>query len=598
MKAASCNSETGNRSQSTKAEKTGIRHSSGNYKKGQPAAQLTDAEGEAEEQQSERCPQKIGGQNMNLVLKSTCIYDSVGDKPFAGYIEIEDNKIKEVIKGDSAEAAARYSDTARYDLRDCGDRTITAGLIDSHVHLFLGSLHNATVDIYNTATEDEAARTLYEFYKDRGDEWVLGFRWSNYRWPDEKLPTKASLDKYFPDRPVIAFNDELHAVWVNSKTLEICGITKDTPDPEGGTIERDENGEPTGYLLEQPAMNLATSKALNVSPEKEEELIEGFIEMAHRKGVTSVGAVHVLRIMKHEACRRLEEKGNLKMRVFFAPHMEMDFDEALKLKKEYTSDKLSFLGLKGFMDGTPLGYTGYMVDPYADRPGFRSEPLVSKEWIFAKSRQCYEHDIPLRLHACGDGAVRLALDAYEAARKELGPKDVRNTIEHIEVLHRDDLHRFAETNTIASIQPCHILMESLEKHPIFELLEPDRVDLAWPGKSLEKAGAHIAFGTDYPIVELDPIDTIYRAVKRRMEDDRPEEGWNPQEKFTIAEAIGHSTIGPAYMMRMEDKLGTLEAGKLADINVFDKNIFEHEEDIPSVKTAMTIFDGEVVFDEL
>ncbi len=598
MKAASCNSETGNRSQSTKAEKTGIRHSSGNYKKGQPAAQLTDAEGEAEEQQSERCPQKIGGQNMNLVLKSTCIYDSVGDKPFAGYIEIEDNKIKEVIKGDSAEAAARYSDTARYDLRDCGDRTITAGLIDSHVHLFLGSLHNATVDIYNTATEDEAARTLYEFYKDRGDEWVLGFRWSNYRWPDEKLPTKASLDKYFPDRPVIAFNDELHAVWVNSKTLEICGITKDTPDPEGGTIERDENGEPTGYLLEQPAMNLATSKALNVSPEKEEELIEGFIEMAHRKGVTSVGAVHVLRIMKHEACRRLEEKGKLKMRVFFAPHMEMDFDEALKLKKEYTSDKLSFLGLKGFMDGTPLGYTGYMVDPYADRPGFRSEPLVSKEWIFAKSRQCYEHDIPLRLHACGDGAVRLALDAYEAARKELGPKDVRNTIEHIEVLHRDDLHRFAETNTIASIQPCHILMESLEKHPIFELLEPDRVDLAWPGKSLEKAGAHIAFGTDYPIVELDPIDTIYRAVKRRMEDDRPEEGWNPQEKFTIAEAIGHSTIGPAYMMRMEDKLGTLEAGKLADINVFDKNIFEHEEDIPSVKTAMTIFDGEVVFDEL
>ncbi len=535
---------------------------------------------------------------MNLVLKSTCIYDSVGDKPFAGYIEIEDNKIKEIIKGDSAEAAARYSDTARYDLRDCGDRTITAGLIDSHVHLFLGSLHNATVDIYNTATEDEAARTLYEFYKDRGDEWVLGFRWSNYRWPDEKLPTKASLDKYFPDRPVIAFNDELHAVWVNSKTLEICGITKDTPDPEGGTIERDENGEPTGYLLEQPAMNLATSKALNVSPEKEEELIEGFIEMAHRKGVTSVGAVHVLRIMKHEACRRLEEKGKLKMRVFFAPHMEMDFDEALKLKKEYTSDKLSFLGLKGFMDGTPLGYTGYMVDPYADRPGFRSEPLVSKEWIFAKSRQCYEHDIPLRLHACGDGAVRLALDAYEAARKELGPKDVRNTIEHIEVLHRDDLHRFAETNTIASIQPCHILMESLEKHPIFELLEPDRVDLAWPGKSLEKAGAHIAFGTDYPIVELDPIDTIYRAVKRRMEDDRPEEGWNPQEKFTIAEAIGHSTIGPAYMMRMEDKLGTLEAGKLADINVFDKNIFEHEEDIPSVKTAMTIFDGEVVFDEL
>lgn len=537
---------------------------------------------------------KDRGTIMNLVLKSTCIYDSVGDKPFAGYIEIEDNKIKEVTKGETD----KYNDPAKYDLRDCGDRTITAGLIDSHIHLFLGSLHNATIDLYNTATEEEAAKNLYEFYKDRDDEWVLGFRWSHYRWPDEKLPTKASLDKYFPDRPVIAFNDELHAIWVNSKTLEICSITKDTADPDGGIIERDENGEPTGFLLEQPAMELATDRALDFSPEKEEELIEGFINMAHTKGVTSVGAVHVLKIMKHEACRRLEEKGKLKVRVFFAPHMEIDFDEALRLKEEYTSDRLSFLGLKGFMDGTPLGYTGYMVDPYTDRPGFRSQPLVDKDWIDAKSRQCYEHDIPLRLHACGDGAVRMALDAFEGARKAIGPKDVRNTIEHIEVLHPDDLNRFAETNTIASIQPCHILMESLEKHPVFQMLDAERIKLAWPGKTLAKAGAKIAFGTDYPIVELDPVDTIYRAVKRRMEDDLPVDGWNPQEKFTIAEAITNSTKGPAYMMRMEDKLGTLEAGKLADINVFNKNIFENEEDIPSVKTVMTLFDGEVVFDEL
>ena len=257
---------------------------------------------------------------MNLVLKSTSIYDGVSGAPFAGYIEIEDNRIKNVIKGETD----RYDDTSRYQVRDCGDRTITAGLIDSHIHLFLGSLHNATVDIYETSTEDEAARKLYDFYKDRDDEWILGFRWSNYRWPDEKLPVKETLDKYFPDRPVIAFNDELHAVWVNSETLRRCGIDKDTPDPAGGTIARDEKGEPTGYLLEQPAMALVTKDALNVGPEKEEELIEGFIRMAHTKGVTSVGAVHVLKIMKHEACRRLEEKGKLKERVFFAPHMEMD----------------------------------------------------------------------------------------------------------------------------------------------------------------------------------------------------------------------------------------------------------------------------------
>lgn len=252
---------------------------------------------------------------MNLVVKSTCIYDSIGDLPFAGYIEIEDDRIKKIVKGESS----CYSDKNRYEVYDCGDRTITAGIIDSHVHLFLGSLHNATVDIFDTDTEEEAAECLYDFYKNRDDEWVIGFRWCQFKWPDEKLPSKASLDKYFPDRPVVAFNDELHGIWVNSKALEICGIDKDTQDPDGGTIVRDENGEPTGFLLEQSAMELVTKKALVVSPEKEEELIKGFIKKAHSKGVTSVGAVQVLRIMKNEACRRLEEKGDLKLRVFFAP---------------------------------------------------------------------------------------------------------------------------------------------------------------------------------------------------------------------------------------------------------------------------------------
>lgn len=531
---------------------------------------------------------------MNIVLKSTCIYDSVSESPFAGYIEIENEKIKTITKGDTD----KYKDSAAYELIDCGDRTITAGLCDGHIHLFLGSLHTATVDLYNTFTEEEAAKALYDFYKDRDDEWLLGFRWTHYRWPDEKLPTKASLDKYFPDRPVIAFNDELHAVWVNSKTMELCGITKDTPDPVGGTMERDEKGEPTGFFLEQPAMAMVTERALSVSPEKEEELIKGFIKKAQSKGVTSVGAVHVLRIMKHEACRRLEEKDELKVRVFFAPHLEMDTQEAVKLKNEYASDKLKFIGLKGFVDGTPLGYTGYMVEPYADRPGFCSEPLLDPEWLRAKSLECYKNDIGMRLHACGDGAVRLALDVYEAARKEYGEKDVRNTIEHIEVLHKDDVKRFAETNTIASIQPTHILMESLEKHPIFEMLEPERVELSWPGKTLERNGAAVAFGTDYPIVDLNPIDTLYRAVKRRMEDDRPEDGWNPQEKFTVAEAIANSTLGPAYMFGMEDKIGSLQEGKLADINVFNKNVFENEDDIPTLETELTIFNGEIVYNKL
>lgn len=529
---------------------------------------------------------------MNLVLKSTCIYDSVGDAPFAGYIEIEDEKIKKIVKGDTD----IYSDADKYQLIDCEDKTITPGLCDGHIHLFLGSLHAATVDVFDTKTEDEAARMIYEHYKDRDDEWLLAFRWSNWNWEGEQLPTKASLDKYIPDRPVVAYVDELHAAWVNSKTLELCGITKDTPDPEGGTIFRDENGEPTGYLLEQSAMEMVSKGALSMSDEQEEEIIKNFMKVAHSRGITTVGAVHVMQIMKHETCKRLEDKDELEIRVFFAPHMEQDIDTLLDLKEKYNSDKLAFIGVKGFLDGTPLGYTGYLVDEYADRPGFHSEPLVDSEWLKEKSKELHKNGISMRLHACGDGAVRMALDAYEAANKAYGKDDnIRNTIEHIEVLHRDDLPRFAQTGTIASIQPSHILMPSVEGHPIYDIMKHDRVDLCWPGKSLEKNGAVVAFGTDYPIVDLDHVDSIYRAVKRRMLDEKPDEGWNPQEKFTIAEAIRNHTAGVAYMLNHEDVIGTLEEGKLADINVFNKNIFENEEDIPSMKTDMTVFNGKIVY---
>lgn len=528
---------------------------------------------------------------MNFVLKSACIYDSIGEAPFAGYIEIEENRIKTIIKGETR----RYDNADQYQIIDCGSKTITPGLCDSHVHLFLGALNHATINLLDSRSEEEAARMIYEFYQDRNDPWILAFGWSQFRWPGEKLPCKSSLDKYFPDKPVIAFNDELHAVWVNSKTLSVCNINKNTPDPDGGTIERDEAGEPTGFLLEQPAMELVTEKALQVSEEKEESLISGFIKLAHQRGITSIGAVQVLKIMKHEACARLEQKGKLKLRVFFAPHMEMELSEILKLKETYCSDTLKFLGVKGFVDGTPLGYTGFLVEPYADRPGFYSQPLVEPDWLIAKSKELYQNNIPMRLHACGDGAVRLALRAFAEARETYGKKDVRNTIEHIEVLHRDDIGKFAETNTIASIQPSHMIMESLDRHPIFSILDQKRLKLAWPGKTLAKNGAKVAFGTDYPIVELDPVDSIYRAVKRVMEDDLPETGWNPQEKFTIPEAIKNSTIGPAYMMGMEDKIGSLEEGKLADIHVFNKNIFESEDALPSVKTDMTIFNGEIVY---
>ncbi len=529
---------------------------------------------------------------MNIILKSKSIFDSIGDEPFEGYVVVEENKIKNVEKGEIPDELVCDS---KYRIIDCEERTILPGICDPHIHLYLGAINMATVNLYDCISEDEAAKKIAEFYKDRDDKWCLAFGWTHYKWEGEKLPTKHSLDKYISDRPVLAFNDEIHGAWVNSKALEICGIDKDTLDPLENTIFRDEHGIPSGYLLEQPAMRLAADIALVDDVDYEKKLIAQFIEGAHKRGVTSVGDVHVMDINKYEACKELEKEGNLNLRVFFSPPIETTLEKAIALKKEYNSNKLSFLGLKGFVDGVPLGHTGYMVEEYTDKPGYRGEPFLDLEWLNEKTVELYKNDIPVRLHACGDAAVRASLDAIEKAQNISGKKDVRNTIEHIECIHKDDIDRFGNLDVIASIQPAHLVMEDMETHPIYGILGETRAEYSWLGKTLLNNGAKMAFGTDYPIVELEPMETVYRATTRTMANDLPREGYNPKEKFNVSEALKGITSWASYLMKAEKYIGTLEVGKIADIAVLDKNIFVTDVfDIIDIKFDLTIFDGEIV----
>lgn len=534
-----------------------------------------------------------------MIIKSNCIFDSVEDEPFEGYITITGDRITKVVKG----SLDRKNFPENEEVIDCGNKTVLSGFCDNHVHVFLGALDLDTCNLSDTKSEEEAAEKLFKYadrekllkYGDRADyEWIIGFGWSHYNWESRELPDKSSLDKFFPDRPVIAVNDELHALWVNSKALEICGVDKNTPDPEYSKFLRDSEGNPTGYILEQAAMRFFTDKAFVFNPSKDKYLVKKFVEAARKKGVTSVGDMEIINIMKAEVYGKLESENELGLRIFFSPSILKGTEELLEMKKKYNSDKLSFLGAKGFIDGTPLGHTGMVIEEYSDMPGFYGESAIDLKWLQEKVRDLYENNIPVRLHACGDGAVRAGLDYIQAAQRIHGKKDIRNTIEHIESIHPEDLIRFAETDTVASIQPCHMAMDAFEDHPIFTILGEERSKLTWPGKTLQKYGARVAMGTDCPIVPLEPLSTLYYAINRLMDDGCPEGGWNPQEKFTLAEAIKCSTIGTAYLMNKDGIIGTLEEGKKADIIILNDNIFNIDPvEIETLHVEKTIFDGEI-----
>ena len=540
-----------------------------------------------------------------MLIISNNIFDSVEDKPFKGYLRTENNIISEIGRGSVPSEVLADAKAKNEEIIQCGDKTLMPSFMDNHVHVFLAALDLATCNLSQSKNEEDAAKMLYEFYKNRDDKWIISFAWSHYDWDRQDLPVKETLDKYFPDRPVIAINDELHALWANSKAFDTCGITKATPDPLYAKYARDEKGNPAGYVLEQDAMEIFMDNAIDFTDEEEEAMVTKFIKKAHSVGVTAVGDMEILGIMKNDLFGKMEKEDKLPFRIFFSPSIKNEKDYFLELKEKYRSDRLALLGAKAFIDGTPLGYTGMLVDEYSDRPGFFGEPVLDLKWFREKVKELNQLGIPVRIHACGDGAVREALNAIEECQlkekeellPEYVPGKIRNTIEHIENIHEEDLERLWKTGTIASIQPYHMSMDSIEDHPIFEILGEKRSKLAWPGRGLAETGAVVALGTDCPIVPLNPFKTLYCAVNRVMEDGSPQGGFNPEEKFSLADALKGTTERVAKIFNREDRLGTLEKGKLADLLILTENIFGVPPlEIERVEVERTIFNGKTVYE--
>ncbi len=459
---------------------------------------------------------------------------------------------------------------------------VIPGLTDAHVHLswYADYLHN--VNLRDTTSAEEAVQLV----ADRAREtppggWIRGHGWSQERWEDRAFPTAPQLDQLVPDHPVYLTTQSAHAAWVNSKALKLAGITANTPDPDGGEIGRDSSGNPTGVLFEAAAMNLVSDIIPPPTPEALAERVQIAIQRAHRGGLTGIhdfdGA------LAFQAYQLLHERGDLTLRIVKnIPVDLLDHAIALGLRWGFGDDFLRIGGVKTFADGALGPRTAWMIEPYEGEPDNIGICVTDPEEIMENVHKASRAGLPSTIHAIGDRAVHEILNIYETVRKDeakrqVSPTQMRHRIEHVQLIHPDDASRLAELDVIASMQPCHATSDMVMSDDYWG----DRADYSYNIRLQIEYGAQIALGSDAPVEPIEPLPNIHAAVTRRRVDGSPgPDGWRTGENgyrcLSVDEAVRGFTLGPAYAAGMEDRLGKLSAGYLADLVILDQDIYQCE----------------------
>jgi predicted amidohydrolase YtcJ len=543
--------------------------------------------------------------NAEIILEGASFFCGKGLDSNIDFLAIRDNRII---------GTGRKSDMPKY----VGPKTviktyskenlIMPGLHDNHVHLVQAGVMAKYVNLYDAVSRDDAAKRIAAFAKTIPDEeWILAVGFIRTSWEgDTSLPTKEDLDKYIADRPVLAFDDELHVAWLNSVGLEKCGITNKTPEPAEGIIERDENKNPTGCLLEN-AVALGAKYALDFDVQKLKLLVKNYLEMALRNGITSLSDMTPylsLDLSWPEVYFEMAKKGELKVRINAARNLFEDINTFNSIRERAEKEgegmyRVPFM--KQFLDGTPANYTGFLLEEYSDCPGEKGISSLDPDTLNAAVEIATENNVSVRLHSCGDASCRLALDTYENGLKKYPHSKSRHMVEHLELVSPEDIPRFGSLGVIASIQPEHLAAGTTKWS---ENCYPDRLGkirekYTWPFKSVKDAGAVLAGGSDCPVVEGNPFWGMYVGTSRKFFDDLPEGGWNPQEKLTIEDMIDMYTWGASYAEGREKELGTIEVGKLADITVVDRNLLNMAEntEIRDVNVLLTMVNGQIVYEK-
>jgi predicted amidohydrolase YtcJ len=534
----------------------------------------------------------------DLILTGGAVYAMDAARTWAEAIAISDGRI--IGRGSNAEISdLRGPDTV---VLDCRNRLVLPSFQDAHVHALWGGLSRTTCDLHDLAGADAYLQTIKVYAAAHpDDEWVHGGGWSMDAFPGG-TPHKDDLDAVVGDRPVFLVNRDGHGAWVNSAALARAGISASTPDPPGGRIERDAEGEPSGTLHEH-AMDAVED--LLPSPSLAERC-EGLLQAQdylHSLGITAWQDPAVTEELL-EAYVKVNEGSELSARVSLDLLWTMDYDESalpdlVARREASTSGRLRAGGVKFFVDGVAENFTAAMLEPYLGSDGLPSDnrgmSMFEPEALARYVTLLDHHRFQVHFHAIGDRATREALDAVEAAAAANGTRDARHHICHLQVVDPADIPRFRRLGVVANCQALWACDEPQMRDLTIPFLGPERSRRQYPFASLQRSGAILAFGSDWTVSTADPLQQIEVAVTRVAPQTRDLEPFLPEERLGLPEALAGFTIGSAFVNRIEHISGSIEEGKAADLVVLDRDLFEDSSrPIGDAAVALTMVGGAVV----
>lgn len=470
-------------------------------------------------------------------------------------------------------------------------RRVVPGFIDNHTHFVSGGFTLARVQLRDARTPAEFTRRIGQYAQRHPGQWVLGGTWDHELWGGE-LPRRDWIDPVTPQTPVFVTRLDGHMGLANTRALELAGITAEAPDPPGGTIVRALDGRPTGVLKD-------TAQALvaRVIPNPSEAELDGALQAAVRHAIErGVTLVTDMGTWDHlDTYRRARGREQLPLRVYSVVPLSTWRQMLDYVAREGRGDHRLFWGaMKGFVDGSLGSTTAWFHEPYDDAPGNTglvvTDPTDLRRDILAADAA----GLHLIVHAIGDRANDWILDTFREAAALNGPRDRRFRVEHAQHLTRDAIPRFAEQGVIPSMQPYHAIDDGRWAE---RRIGPERIKTMYPFRDLQNAGARLAFGSDWTVAPIDPLLGVYAAVTRRTIDGARPNGWVPEQKITVEEAMTAYTANNAYAVYLENALGTLEVGKYADLVVLSDDIFTIDPvAIENVKVDLTMVEGRVVFE--
>lgn len=535
------------------------------------------------------------------VFVNGAIYTVDDSRRWAEAVAVDDGQI--VYVGDDDGANVWIGEAT--EVVDLAGQMMLPGFHDSHIHILIGILAEEECDLLRIESELEVAQKLKQCTELAGigdDAWVIGGGWGEWLWP-EANPQKGLLDLLYPDRPVYLTSSFGHAAWANSKAFEIAGIDADTVDPKAGIIERDrETGEPSGTVRES-AMALFEEIIPPMTLEQNIKRVSAGVALANSVGITAVIEPGVndeamIPIVALADTGELTLRANVSMSPisWIAGAFGDEVFDYLPTREQWRRDNIGVDSVKIYMDGVIEFGTSPLLEPYEDEQYGSGEYFYEQETVNRYFQRFDEMGLQIHVHAIGDAAIRRALDGFEVMRAANGMSDNRHQIVHLQLIHEDDQARFGELNIGAVFQSLWAYPDPAAMELDIPMLGEERTWQMYPLASVQNAGGRLVGGSDYWVTDLNPLLAIETAITRQNPWTNEGPVLNEDESVDLASMIAAYTINGAYQMKLDDKQGSIEVGKRADLIVLDRNLFEiPASEISDASVTATIFDGLTVY---